>query len=62
MTTDELLTPAEVAEILRVSEDTLEAWRGKRTGPAWIKLGDARRSPVRYPRGDLNAYLNERKK
>lgn len=62
MTTDELLTPSEVSSILRVGEDTLENWRAKRTGPKWVKLGDGKRSPIRYPRADLNAYLNERKK
>lgn len=62
MSTDELLTPSEVAAILKVGEDTLEAWRGKRTGPPWTKLGDGKRSPVRYSRGALNKYLNERTK
>lgn len=62
MTTDELLTPHEVALILRVSEDTLESWRSKRTGPEWSKLGSGRRSPVRYSRAALNTYLEGCKK
>lgn len=60
MTTPDLLTPTQVATILQVSEDTLEAWRGKRTGPAWIKLGTGKRSPVRYDRAVINEYLKAR--
>lgn len=59
MTTD-LLTPQQVADLLQVKTDTLEAWRGKRQGPAWIKLGDGKRSPVRYRRADIETYLKER--
>ena len=56
----ELLTPKEAAEMLKVSPDTLEGWRAKRTGPPWTKLGDGKRSPVRYRRSDLEAYLKAR--
>ena len=59
MTTD-LLTPQQVADLLQVKTDTLEAWRGKRIGPSWIKLGDSKRSPVRYRRSDVDAYLKAR--
>lgn len=59
MSTD-LLTPKETAEMLRVSTDTLEAWRAKRKGPPWTKLGDGGRSPVRYRRADVEAYLQAR--
>ncbi len=58
--TQELLTPAQVADLLQVKLETLEAWRGKRTGPAWLKLGDGKRCPVRYRRSDVDAYLKER--
>lgn len=56
MTTD-LLTPKEAAAMLRVSTDTLENWRAKRRGPAWAKLGEGKRAPVRYRRGDVEAFL-----
>jgi predicted DNA-binding transcriptional regulator AlpA len=58
--TQDLLTPQQVADLLQVKTDTLEAWRGKRTGPAWIKLGDGKRSPVRYRKADIDAYLKAR--
>lgn len=53
----DLLTPQQVAEMLQVKPDTLEAWRGKRVGPAWTKLGDSKRSPVRYRRQDIDDFL-----
>ena len=58
--TQDLLTPQQVADMLQVKTDTLEAWRGKRIGPAWIKLGDGKRSPVRYRKTDIETYLTER--
>jgi len=53
----DLLTPQQVADLLQVKTDTLEAWRGKRVGPTWIKLGEGKRSPVRYRRADVDTYL-----
>ena len=58
--TQDLLTPQQVADLLQVKTDTLEAWRGKRIGPSWLKLGDSKRSPVRYRRADVDAYLKAR--
>lgn len=57
---DDLLTPREVALQLKVSLDTLENWRGLRTGPKWMKLGEGIRAPVRYRRGEIKRYLSER--
>lgn len=59
--TPELLTPQQVADMLQVTTDTLESWRGKRIGPAWLKLGSGLRSPVRYYRQDVIDYLQLRK-
>jgi predicted DNA-binding transcriptional regulator AlpA len=39
---DSLLTPSEVAQVLRVSEKTIERWRSKGTGPRHIKVGPRR--------------------
>lgn len=57
MQDDELMTPHEAAARLKVHKETLEAWRAQRKGPKWIKLGESKRSPVRYRRSDIEAYL-----
>lgn len=54
-----LLTPREVALLLKVHPDTLEQWRGRRVGPPWIKLGDRPTSPIRYRKADIEKYLQE---
>lgn len=56
----DLLTPRQVADLLQVEPDTLEAWRGKRVGPEWMKLGDSKRSPVRYRRQAIEDFLKAR--
>ncbi|MEY5098197.1 MAG: hypothetical protein RJA36_916 [Pseudomonadota bacterium] len=56
---DKLLTPKEAAIQLRVSTATLEAWRATRKGPAWIKLGDSPRGPIRYRQAALDEYLKQ---
>lgn len=57
--TQELLTPRQVALLLKVHPDTLEQWRGRRTGPHWIKLGDSKQSPIRYRKTDVENYLQQ---
>lgn len=49
-----LLTPAEVAERLRVTRSTLTYWRSTDQGPAFVKLG---KGSVRYPADALEAWL-----
>lgn len=58
-TDDDLLTPQEVATMLRIAVSTLEQWRGQRKGPKYRKLGDGIRSPVRYRRGDVREFLED---
>jgi predicted site-specific integrase-resolvase len=53
--TDELLTPSEVADMLRTGVKTLAYWRHTGYGPAWIPLG--RR--VTYARSAVTAFLAE---
>lgn len=56
-----LLTPAQVAAMLNVSEKWLAAAREGRkglAGPPYIKLGNGRTSPIRYPAGSLAEWLN----
>lgn len=52
--TDRLLTPDEVAELLRVKPDTLRVWRYYRDrGPSFVKVGSA----VRYRESDVERWL-----
>lgn len=55
-----MMTPADVATFVQVSEVRLAAWRGKKVGPPWVKVGDGPNGAVRYPREDLRQYLEER--
>jgi excisionase family DNA binding protein len=48
-----LLTPAEVAERLRVSTRTLEFWRHQGRGPAYVKIGKR----VRYRPDDVERFI-----
>lgn len=50
-----LMTPAEVAAVLRVSEKTLKNWRSLRYGPPFIKIGGS----VRYRRQSIERWLNQ---
>lgn len=49
-----VMTSAEASEYLRISEDTLRAWRSAGRGPKYSKLG----SQVRYRRAELDAWLD----
>ena len=54
---DELLTADELAEELKISPRTLERWRARGIGPAWVRVG---RSP-RYRRSDVAEWLQEQR-
>jgi excisionase family DNA binding protein len=56
----DLLTPDEVAELLKVKRTTIMNWLrdGKLPG---IKLGDGKAAEWRVERSDLEAYLQSRK-
>ena len=51
---DDLLTPAELREWLKVSESTMNQWRWLNRGPRWIKVG----RHVRYPRAAVREWLD----
>lgn len=54
-TTDEIMTPTEVAKLLRVGLPTLAAWRCYgRTKLSFIRLGN---KAIRYRRSDVMAFL-----
>ena len=55
--TTELLTPEQVAELLKVHPGTLENWRVRGEGPPFVKLGSKRRSPVRYERKAVEDWI-----
>ncbi|MFZ2237954.1 MAG: helix-turn-helix domain-containing protein [Gordonia amarae] len=48
-----LLTPAEVADRLRVTTKALAYWRATNTGPVSVKVGGS----VRYPREQFEAWI-----
>ena len=54
----DLLTVAELAELLRLKRGTLDRWRAAGIGPAWIEVG----GQFRYRREDIDAWLAERTK
>ncbi|EKM99420.1 MULTISPECIES: AlpA family transcriptional regulator [unclassified Acidocella] len=49
-----LLTARQAGELLGVSPETLERWRGAGTGPAYVKLSGRY---VRYKQDDLEAFI-----
>jgi len=51
---DLLLTETEAATLLNVSTRTLQAWRIRKCGPAYIRAGRA----IRYRRRDLLAWMD----
>jgi predicted DNA-binding transcriptional regulator AlpA len=53
MDAERKLTEQEAAQIVGVSVHCLRAWRWRKKGPKYFKLG----SCVRYTLRDLNAYL-----
>jgi Helix-turn-helix domain len=52
-TLDELLTEVQAADFLRLSVRTLQAWRARKFGPAFVRAGRA----IRYRRRDLIAWI-----
>lgn len=54
----DLLTVAELADLLKLKRGTLDRWRAAQIGPAWIEVG----GQFRYRREDVDAWLAERTK
>lgn len=50
-----LLTPAETADLLQISERTLENWRGRGHGPPHTRL--TKRS-IRYRERDVRSWID----
>jgi excisionase family DNA binding protein len=52
---DDVLTPDEVADFLKIPKSTLYSWRSHRAGPKAIRVG----RHLRYRRRDLEGYLDD---
>jgi excisionase family DNA binding protein len=50
------LTPDEVASLLRVERRTLDQWRYRKQGPAYVRA----EGTIRYPRTEVETYLAAR--
>lgn len=50
---DTLLAEMQAADLLNLSSRTLQAWRAKGVGPAFVRAGRA----IRYRRRDLIAWV-----
>jgi predicted DNA-binding transcriptional regulator AlpA len=57
MDTESLLRESQVAQRLGVSMPTLRSWRCRGIGPNFVKLGNGKKSPVRYHHHDLEQYI-----
>src|SRR5687768_8539069 len=53
---DELLEQKTVCRWLKIKDVTAEAWRGRGTGPRYVKVGRL----IRYRRSDVEAWLKGR--
>jgi predicted DNA-binding transcriptional regulator AlpA len=57
MTTNKMLTPAEVAERMGVTTRSLYTYRQEGTGPTYIQYS---LQAIRYPENELNEWMNAR--
>lgn len=58
MTSQEaLLDNEQTAALLGIKPNTLEIWRHKGKGPAFVKMGDTPQAPVRYLRSVVTEWL-----
>ncbi len=60
--TRRMLTRIQAAEYLGVSVATMARWAGQRSGPAFVKLGDAETAAVRYREDVLDEFIASRTK
>ncbi len=52
-----LMTPDDVAALLKVNAGTLANWRVKGIGPRWTRVGAKDRGKIRYRHEDVQAYI-----
>lgn len=58
---ENLLTTSEAAEMLRVKPDTMKIWRHRGVGPAFVRMGSGRTSPVVYRLSDIREWITARR-
>ncbi len=56
---DAPLTPKAAADMIGVKADTLKAWRYRKQGPRWVKIGSGPRGFIRYHREEVERWLVE---
>ena len=56
---EDLMNTEDAATYLSLGKSTLDIWRGKGTGPRYVRLGDTEHSKVAYRREDLDRWLAE---
>jgi len=54
---DPLLSTADAAKLLGVSQKTLRDWRCSRSGPRCLKMGAKKQSRTVYRQSDLDAWV-----
>lgn len=54
---EKLLKPLDAALLLGLSQSSLAVMRCNGGGPAFLKLGDKDKSPVRYRESDIEAWI-----
>lgn len=57
---DALLTEIALAKETSIPAATWRQWRKKGEGPPYVKLNEAQQGGVRYRRGDVAKWLDER--
>jgi hypothetical protein len=57
----EYITAPQAAKLTGFSLRALESMRAKRTGPAYVKVGMAKNSPIRYRLKDIHNWMNQHK-
>jgi predicted DNA-binding transcriptional regulator AlpA len=55
-----MLTSKQTAELCGVTLNTLQKWRTRGNGPKYVKFGGANSAAVRYPRKDVEAFIQAR--
>jgi predicted DNA-binding transcriptional regulator AlpA len=53
----QMRTEREAAKFLGLAAATLRSWRCRGIGPAYVKMGPGPKSPVRYNRADIDAWV-----